>query len=164
PSHSSSRYPHGSSRGRSDNTYMSYRILAISGSLRKLSKNSGLVRAFIELAPEGVAVTVADIASLPLFNADDEIDRYPAGAATLKEHIRAADGILIATPEYNRGTTGALKNAIDWASRPDGDDAWPDKAVFIIGASSGTLGTVNAQYDLKRTFTYFGSHVLGQPE
>jgi chromate reductase len=143
---------------------MTYRILAISGSLRKASTNTGLLRAFSELAPEGVAIELFDIAGLPLFDQDDEFDRYPALAAELKQRVRDADGVLIATPEYNRGTTPALKNAIDWSTRPEGDSPWAGKPVYLVGASSGTLGTTHAQYDLKRTFTYLNASVLGQPE
>lgn len=143
---------------------MSYNLLAISGSLRKNSTNTGLLRAFESLTPDGVTLSFATISDLPLFNEDDEVDRYPGAATLLKSQIRDADGIIIATPEYNRGTTGVLKNAIDWSTRPDKDNPWVGKPVYVVGASSGTLGTVNAQYDLKRTLTYLKAYVLGQPE
>jgi len=143
---------------------MSYNLLTISGSLRKNSTNSGLIRAFIEVAGDSVAFTEADIHDLPIFNEDLEVSGNPEKVVTLKQQIQEADGVLIATPEYNRGTSGALKNALDWSTRPTKENPWEGKPVYIVGASSGTLGTVNAQYDLKRSMLYLKARVLGQPE
>lgn len=138
-------------------------LLAISGSLRKDSFNTALLRAVAARAKEGVEVTLADLASLPLYNQDLEA-AYPAQAQALKDKIRAADAVIIATPEFNRSIPGVLKNAIDWTSRPYGDNAWKGKPVYVMGASSGPIGTAPAQYDLKKIMLYLDAYVLGQPE
>lgn len=138
-------------------------VLAFSGSLRKASINSGLVRAIAAQAPAGMEIEIIDIGTLPLYNQDLE-EQYPANIAALKEKIRAAAGILIATPEYNRSIPGALKNLFDWTSRPYGEDAWSGKAVAVVGASLGPIGTALAQYHLKQILNYLGAHVMGQPE
>ena len=140
-----------------------YHILALSGSLRKGSYNTALVRAFQKLAPEGVTVEIADISTLPLFNQDEEAN-FPPAAAALKEKIEHADGIIVATPEYNRSIPGVLKNAIDWTSRPYGQGAWNGKAVYVIGASIGPIAAALAQADLKKTMLFMNAIVLGQPE
>ena len=138
-------------------------ILAFSGSLRKDSFNTALLDAFVAAAPEDVSIERADISTLPLFNEDAEA-AFPQAAADLKAKIRAADGLLIATPEYNRSIPGVLKNAIDWTSRPYGDNAWDGKPVYVIGASIGPVSAAIAQYDLKKVMLYLNAHVLGQPE
>lgn len=138
-------------------------ILALSGSLRKDSFNTALINAFATHAPDGVSITVADISALPLYNQDRE-SSFPEVVSTLKDMIRTADGILIATPEFNRSVPGVLKNAIDWTSRPYGDSAWKGKPVYVVGASVGGIGTALAQYELKKILLYLDAHVLGQPE
>ncbi len=140
-----------------------YKILAISGSLRKASHNTALIHAFKERAPEGVTVEIAEIGNLPLFDQDLEAD-FPKEAADLKAKIEAANAIIIATPEYNRSTTGALKNAIDWGSRPWGKNSWAKKPVYICGASIGAIGSALAQFHVKQSFSFLNAHVLGQPE
>lgn len=142
---------------------MSYRLLAISGSLRKGSFNTSLIRAVTALAPEGMNVEIADISSIPIYNQDHE-SAFPAEAAALKEKIMAADGIVVATPEYNRAVPGVLKNVVDWTSRPYGHNAWDGKAVYVMGASGGPIAAALAQYNLKQTMLYLNAHVLGQPE
>lgn len=142
---------------------MSYKLLAISGSLRADSINTALLRAFKEHAPEGVEIEFADIGALPLFNQELE-SPFLEAATVLKEQIRAADGILIATPEYNRSIPGVLKNAIDWTSRPYGDSAWKQKPVFVMGASVGPIAAALAQYDVKKVMLYLDAFVMGQPE
>jgi chromate reductase len=138
-------------------------VLAFSGSLRKASINSGLVRAIKAQAPANMTVEIIDIGTLPLYNQDMEA-QYPADIAALKEKIRSAAGIVIATPEYNRSIPGALKNLFDWTSRPYGEDAWKGKAVAVVGASLGPIGTALAQYHLKQILAYLGTHSMGQPE
>src|ERR1700744_5708564 len=123
-------------------------IVAISGSLRKGSYNTMLVRAFQAVASEGFAIELLPIGDLPLYNQDDEA-AFPAAAQALKDKILAADGIIIATPEYNRSLPGVLKNAIDWASRPYGKNAFAGKTVLVAGVSGGKIGTALAQSDLK---------------
>ena len=146
---------------------MSYHILALSGSLRKGSYNSALVRAFVALAPAGVTVNIVtadDIRAVPLYDQDVEAAEFPANVAALKARIRAADGILISTPEYNRSMPGVLKNFIDWTSRPYGDNAWKGKPVYVMSASVGSIAAALAQYALKQVMLYLDTKVLGQPE
>jgi len=140
-----------------------YNILAISGSLRKESYNTALLHAFAQQAPNGVSIELADIHPLGLYDQDEEA-AFPRAAAELKEKIRKADGIIVATPEYNRSIPGVLKNAIDWTSRPYGDNAWEGKPVYVVGASVGNIGTAVAQYELKKILLYLDAAVLGQPE
>lgn len=138
-------------------------ILALSGSLRKESFNTALLREFVKQTPQGTSIEIADIGALPLYNQDREAN-FPAEAAALKSKIKAADGILIATPEYNRSVPGVLKNAVDWTSRPYGDSAWDGKPVYIVGATGGQIGTAVGQYALKQSMLYLNARVLGQPE
>lgn len=124
------------------------RILGISGSLRKGSLNSGLLRAAAELMPAGATLDIASLAGIPLYNGDDEAAQgLPAAVVALKEAIARADGVLLATPEYNNGIPGVFKNAIDWASRPADDIArvFGDRPFAVIGASPGAFGTILGQ-------------------
>lgn len=123
-------------------------LVGISGSLRRHSFNSGLLRAAQAGLPPGTRLDIASIADAPLYNADVEAaDGIPPAVARLKEAIAGADGLLIATPEYNNGIPGVLKNAIDWASRPPEDiaEVFGGKPVAIVGATPGGFGTVLAQ-------------------
>lgn len=138
-------------------------ILGIPGSLRRGSYNRGALRAAQELVPEGAKVEIFDLDGIPLFNQDEE-KNPPAKVKELKERIRAADGILFSTPEYNYSVPGVLKNAIDWASRPYGDSAWNDKPVAVMGASPSYLGTARAQYHLRQSFIFLNMHSLNGPE
>jgi chromate reductase len=138
-------------------------IVALSGSLRKDSFNTSLLHALQALAPEGMQITVADISTLPLFNQDDEAV-FPAVAQALKDTIEAADGIIIATPEYNRSVPGVLKNAIDWASRPWGQNSFEGKPVLTMGVSVGKLSTSVAQSHLRQILSYLDMQIIGQPE
>ncbi len=145
---------------------MAYSLLAISGSLRKGSYNSALIRAWKALAPEGVAVeiiTADEVRALPLYDQDME-DAYPESITAMKERIKKADGVIISTPEYNRSIPGVLKNFIDWTSRPYGQSAWVGKPVFVTGATGGAIGTALAQYALKQVLAYLDARVPGQPE
>jgi chromate reductase, NAD(P)H dehydrogenase (quinone) len=140
-----------------------FTILGISGSLRKHSYNTSLLRAAQGLAPEGVELKIFHLEGIPIFNQDDE-QNPPARVTEFKAAIRAADAIMIATPEYNYSVSGVLKNAIDWASRPYGDSAWKGKPVAIAGAAGGILGTARAQYHLRQMFVFLDMHPLNQPE
>jgi len=100
---------------------------------------------------------------IPLFNQDHEQNPHPK-VTELKQRIRRADAILIATPEYNYSVPGVLKNTIDAASRPYGDSAWNGKPVAIMGASVGALGTARAQYHLRQTFVFLNMYAVNQPE
>ncbi len=140
-----------------------YNLVAISGSLRKASYNSALIRTFKERAPEGVTIEILEIGNLALYDQDLETD-FPQVVTNLKNKIKSADGVLIATPEYNRGIPGPLKNALDWTGRPYGDSAWNEKPVYVTGASGGNIGTALAQYSLKQVLGYLNARVPGQPE
>ncbi|MBI4066057.1 NAD(P)H-dependent oxidoreductase [Candidatus Kaiserbacteria bacterium] len=138
-------------------------IIAISGSLRKGSYNTMLVKALSKLAPPEMRIEVADISNLPIYNQDDEAN-FPAPAQALKDKIEKADGVIIATPEYNRSVPGVLKNAIDWASRPWGKNSFAKKPVFTMGVSVGKVGTAVAQSHLRQIMLYLDADVIGQPE
>lgn len=135
---------------------MSKKIIAISGSLRKDSYNTVILLEVKKLVPD---LEIIPIDNLPLFNEDLEA-HFPTEATALKQKIEAADGIIISTPEYNRSIPGALKNAIDWASRPWGKNSFENKKVLIMGASVGPIGTALAQYDLKKIMLYLGAFVV----
>ena len=138
-------------------------IAVFVGSLRADSLNKKLAKNLEQLAPESVVFNYVDISKLPLFNQDLEAD-YPAEAQVVKDAVEAADGVLFVTPEYNRGIPGALKNAIDWATRPWGANSFNGKPAGIVGASMSTLGTALAQAELKSILVYLNTHLLGQPE
>ena len=139
------------------------RILGIAGSLRKGSFNRAALRAAQSLVPGDATLEVFDLDGIPPFNEDDE-KTPPPRVTELKAGIRGADAILIVTPEYNYSIPGVLKNAIDWGSRPYGDNAWDGKPVAIMGASPGALGTARAQYHLRQTFIFLNMHALNKPE
>jgi chromate reductase, NAD(P)H dehydrogenase (quinone) len=141
----------------------SLKILGIAGSLRKDSYNKAALRVAQAVAPEGVSIEQFDIDGIPGFNQDNE-KNPPEKIIRLKELIRSSDAILIATPEYNYSIPGVLKNAIDWASRPYGDNAWIGKPVAIMGASAGMLGTARAQYHLRQILVAFNMPAVNQPE
>jgi chromate reductase len=139
------------------------KVLAISGSLRRDSLNTRLLRAAAELAPPGVEVELLDpsvIKELPIYDADDDDTIPPVAARRLRGSIRLADALLIATPEYNGTMPGGLKNAIDWASRPRGDAALAHKPVAVIGATTGLFGAVWAQADARKSLGIAGAKVL----
>ncbi|MGA2280048.1 MAG: NAD(P)H-dependent oxidoreductase [Verrucomicrobiota bacterium] len=138
-------------------------ILGIAGSLRRQSYNRSALRAARQLTPEGVTLDIFEIDGLPGFNEDEE-KNPPAKVVELKKRIRAADALLIVTPEYNYSIPGVLKNAIDWASRPYGDSAWSGKPAAIMGASVGTIGTARAQYHLRQVFVALNVLPINQPE
>jgi chromate reductase, NAD(P)H dehydrogenase (quinone) len=139
------------------------KVLAISGSLRRDSLNTRLLRAAAELAPLGVEVELLDpavIKELPLYDADDDGTIPPIAARRLRGSIRLADALLIATPEYNGTIPGGLKNAIDWASRPRTDAALSHKPVAVVGASTGLFGAVWAQAELRKVLGAMGGRVV----
>lgn len=138
-------------------------IVAISGSLRKGSYNTMLVRALQALAPENMKIEIVEIGNLPLFNQDDEAN-MPEAAQELKRKVESADGVIIATPEYNRSIPGGLNNAIDWASRPYGRNSFARKPVLTMGVSGGKIGTAVAQSHLRHILLYLNADLIGQPE
>ncbi len=138
-------------------------ILGISGSLRKDSFNTAALHACADLLPPGVTMSVADLSAVPLYNEDVRAQGLPAPVQQLREQIRAADALVIATPEYNYSIPGVLKNAIDWASRPP-EQPFDGKPIALIGATPGGLGTSRAQYHLRQVFIYLNGLVLNRPE
>jgi chromate reductase len=140
------------------------RILGISGSLRERSYNRALLQAARELAPDGVEIEDFDLASIPLYDPDVEAAGDPEPVAALREAVRNADALLLATPEYNRGTSGVLKNAIDWLSRPAMASVLRWKPVAVMGASTGRGGTRRAQQQVRDALLFPGALVLDEPE
>nr|MDO8134504.1 NAD(P)H-dependent oxidoreductase [Candidatus Njordarchaeum guaymaensis] len=138
-------------------------ILGFAGSLRKGSYNKALLRASGELAPQNAKLEIFDLEGIPVYNQDLEY-QMPKKVKEFKRKIKAADAILIATPEYNYSFPGVLKNAIDWASRPWGDNSFEDKPVAIMGASPGRIGTARAQYHLRQVCVHVNMHPLNRPE
>lgn len=138
-------------------------ILGFAGSLRKNSFNKSILGAAMELLPMDAKLESFDLEGIPPFNQDLE-NQLPEKVKEFKAKIRAADAILIATPEYNYSIPGVLKNAIDWGSRPFGDNAFEDKPVALMGASPGMLGTARAQYHLRQTCVFLDMHPLNRPE
>jgi chromate reductase, NAD(P)H dehydrogenase (quinone) len=139
------------------------RILGIAGSLRRGSYNQAALRTAKLLVPESSEIDVFQIDEIPMFNEDDE-KHPPSSVVELKERIRSADAVLIVTPEYNYSIPAALKNAIDWASRPYGDSAWSGKPAAIMGASLGPVGTARAQQHLRQILVALNLFLLNKPE
>lgn len=138
-------------------------ILGIAGSLRRESYNRSAMRAATQLVPAGARIEVFELDGIPGFNQDEE-QHPPAKVVELKRRVREADALLFVTPEYNYSIPGVLKNAIDWASRPYGDNAWSGKPAAIMGASIGSIGTARAQYHLRQVFVFLDVHAINQPE
>lgn len=142
-------------------------IIGISGSLRRASFNTGLLRAAAELAPAGVTLRIHDLHDVPFYNGDDDhgAEGVPAGVVRLKAAIAAADALMIATPEYNYSVSGVLKNAIDWASRPGPgkDSPLRGKPLVMLGAG-GMSGTMRAQFHLRQILVHSDVQVLNKPE
>jgi chromate reductase len=140
------------------------RILGIAGSLRAGSYNRALLRTAREFLPPGVELVEHDIGTLPFYDGDVEAAGDPETVVRFKDAIRRADALLIATPEYNRGVPGVLKNAIDWASRPPLGSPLTGKPVAIVGASTGRGGTARAQEQLRAALEFSRADVLEGPE
>lgn len=138
-------------------------ILGVSGSLRRASHNSGLLRAAAQVLPDGVSLEIFDLSPIPLFNGDIAATGEPEGVRRFKESIAAADALLIATPEYNYSIPGVLKNAIDWASRPPKHSPLNGKPLAMMGAG-GVMGTVRAQAQLRQILLANDLHLLNKPE
>jgi chromate reductase, NAD(P)H dehydrogenase (quinone) len=137
------------------------RVLAISGSLRRHSHNTRLLRAAARLAPPPAELELFEgLKDVPPYDEDDDGDLAPEGARHLREAIEAADALLIATPEYNSSIPGQLKNALDWASRPFPDNVLRNKPVAVIGASTGVFGAVWAQAEVRKVLGATGARVV----
>ena len=148
----------------SDRSVTPVRVTGFAGSLRAGSYNRALLRAAVELAPEGMTIEVVEIAGIPLYDADVEVQGDPEPVAAFKRAIAAAAGLLIATPEYNLGVPGVTKNAIDWASRPPRNSVLNGKPVAVMGATPGMGGTARGQSQLRQAFVFTNSFAMPQPE
>jgi chromate reductase len=139
-------------------------VLGLSGSLRRASLNTMALHAAQGLAPEGMRIDLyEDLGAIPPYNEDEKAKGLPASVVALREKIRAADALLIVSPEYNHSIPGFLKNAIDWVSRPP-DVPLTRKPVAIMGASPGMLGTVRMQAHLREVLAFFDAFVIRKPE
>ncbi|HEY8904930.1 MAG TPA: NAD(P)H-dependent oxidoreductase [Rhodoferax sp.] len=140
-----------------------FQIAVIVGSLRQDSFNRQLAAALPSLAPADFNFKTVQIGNLPLYNQDDDAHQA-ASVLQLKSDIKAAQGLLFVTPEYNRSMPGVLKNALDHASRPYGESAWAGKPAGVLGVSVGAIGTAMAQQHLRNVLAYLNVPTLGQPE
>jgi chromate reductase, NAD(P)H dehydrogenase (quinone) len=137
------------------------RVLGITGSLRRGSYNHALLRAAAERLPAGVELAEFDrLAEIPAYDSDLEEEGVPEAVEALRAAMREADAILVATPEYNHSIPGALKNALDWASRPAGQSAMMGKPAAVIGASTGMFGAVWAQAETRKVLSALGGRVV----
>ena len=142
---------------------MAIDIAVIVGSLRKDSFNAQMAKGLAKLAPPDFKFTHVDIGSLPLYNQDDDANQAEP-VKKMKAQVKAAQGLLFLTPEYNRSIPGVLKNALDHGSRPYGQSVWGGKPAGIIGVSAGAIGTALAQQHLRNVLAYLDMPTLGQPE
>jgi chromate reductase len=140
------------------------RVVAFAGSLRRRSFNRALVEAARELAPTGMEIEPIEIGSLPFYDADVEAGGDPEPVAAFKSAVAAADGLLIATPEYNDGIPGVLTNALDWGSRLPGRSPLAGKPAVVMGASPSQVGTARAQLHLRQILAHAQARVLPPPE
>ena len=144
---------------------MSIRVAGIVGSLREGSLNKALLRAAVELAPAGMEIQIyTRLGEVPPYNDDVFQKGDPQAVADFKSFIGSADALLIATPEYNYGVPGVLKNAIDWASRPAGKSVLNRKPAAIMGCSPGLGGTIRAQHAIRQSFVFTETYAMLQPE
>ena len=141
-----------------------FTVVGFAGSLRRGSYNRALLRAATELAPPALHIDIHELDGIPLYNGDIEAAGAPPSVVHLREAIRQADALLIATPEYNHGVPGVLKNAIDWLSRPPRDSALNGKVAAVMGASPGMTGTARGQSQLRQAFLFTNTYALLQPE
>ena len=141
-----------------------FSVVGFAGSLRRGSYNRALLRAATELAPPALHIEIHDLDDIPLYNGDVEAAGVPRSVTQLREAIRKADALLIATPEYTHGVPGVLKNTIDWVSRPPQDSALNGKVAAVMGASPGITGTARGQSQLRQAFVFTNTYALLQPE
>ena len=137
------------------------KILAISGSLRRDSYNTKLLRAAARLLPAGAELEIWDgLKAVPPYDEDDDVEPVPAAVAALRAAIAGADALLFATPEYNSSVPGQLKNALDWISRPIAKNPLRGKPVAVVGASAGAFGAVWAQAELRKILAAIGARIV----
>jgi chromate reductase len=137
------------------------RVLGISGSLRRDSYNSGLLRTAAGLLPSGAELELFDgLKAIPPYDADDDVESGPEAVRALRDALADADAVLVATPEYNASIPGVLKNALDWASRPHATNPLRGKPVAVVGASTGMFGAVWAQAEARKVLSTIGARVI----
>lgn len=141
-----------------------YRLLAISGSLRKQAFSKAILNALAEATASEAEFDYADIGALPHFDQDLYVEPLPAAVAHLRRQIAAADGVLIVSPEYNHGMPGVLKNALDWASRPHNGSPLKNKPVLIVTSSPASTGGVRAQYQIREALFSALARPVNTPE
>lgn len=140
-----------------------HNIAVLVGSLRKESYNLKTAKVLMAMAPESLSLELIDISNLPMFNEDLEANP-PKEWVAFKKKIHAVDGLLFVTPEYNRSVPGVLKNAIDVASRPYGDNSWNGKPAAIVSVSIGAISGFGANHHLRQSLTFINVHAMAQPE
>ncbi|HEU4953668.1 MAG TPA: NAD(P)H-dependent oxidoreductase [Gemmatimonadales bacterium] len=140
------------------------RVVAFAGSLRRRSFNRALIEAAREIAPPGLTIETVEIGGLPFYDADLEAQGDPPPVTGFKTALASADGVLIATPEYNDGIPGVLTNALDWGSRLPGRSPLAGKPVLVMGASPSQVGTARAQLHLRQVLAHVQARVLPPPE
>src|SRR5476649_2476769 len=138
-------------------------IAVIVGSLRKDSINRKVANALVELAPEGLKLSIVEIGQLPIYNQDGD-ENPPAAWTEFRERIKASDAVLFVTPEHNRSVPAALKNAIDIGSRPYGKSAWSGKPGAVVSASPGGIGGFGANHHLRQSLVFLNVPAMAQPE
>lgn len=138
-------------------------VLGISGSLRQGSYNTMALRAAQKLAPAGMRIELAPLDGIPMYNDDVRALGFPAPVQALKDKVRAADAVLLVTPEYNFSIPGVLKNALDWLSRPP-EPPFDGKPVALMGASPGPVGTARVQYHLRQVLVFMNTFTVNKPE
>jgi chromate reductase len=146
-----------------DTVKENYNFVAFSGSLRKGSYNTMALRALIKLAPANIHIEELSITEIPFYNYDLYSEKFPAVVEIMADKIKAADAVIIVSPEYNYSIPGGLKNAIDFISRSP-KKPFEMKAVGIMGASPGMLGTARAQYHLRQVMVFLNAYVMNKPE
>lgn len=141
-----------------------YKVAVVVGSLRKESINRKAALALADLAPDSLDLQIVEIGDLPLYDEDVEADGAPAAWTRFRDEVKAADGVLFVTPEYNRSIPGGLKNAVDVGSRPWGQAVWNGKPAAIMSISPGAIGGFGANHQLRQALSFFDMPVLQQPE
>ncbi|SCW79522.1 NADPH-dependent FMN reductase [Ancylobacter rudongensis] len=139
------------------------KLLGISGSLRSGSNSTALLQALKAALPPSIELTVLTLNDVPLYNEDEDGATQPEGAASLRAKIAAADGVLFVSPEYNYGPSGAMKNAVDWGSRPYGKGSLLGKPVLVVTSSPGSTGGIRAQAPLRESLSAAGARVVDYP-
>ena len=146
-----------------DRSTMTFRVIGISGSGRKGSYNTALLRAAKQEVLRGVILEIVDVSHFPLFNEDLE-SQIPAAVKDFKQKVKGADAVLLSTPEYNYSLSAIMKNAIEWGNRPDGENSWQGKPAAIVSASASLRGGARAQMHLRQILVDLDMHPINQPQ